>query len=187
MTTTILCFGSIYKKLTIFLVPEDRSYVLGQITMASTGYDACDRSFKTLFMLLFLISIDFRTSFGSSYTPIFIMVWDIIRNSTFGYLVQLASRGKYFQYAEERDPSLLKQFINEDKSLNIRHHGNTNAPDDESEPRHNERSSRTQLHEDKTTYSQHNESYRTPVDPGKGKDNNVIDWFYPADPDNPRN
>jgi DHA1 family multidrug resistance protein-like MFS transporter len=115
------------------------------------------------------------------------MVWDIVRDSTFGHLVRLASRGKYFQYAEERDPSLLKQFINEDKSLNIRHHGDTNAPENESEAHRSERSSRTQLSEDETTQSQYNGSHRRAVDPEKGTDKNVIDWVDPADPDNPRN
>jgi len=115
------------------------------------------------------------------------MVWDIVRDSAFGHLVQLVSRGKYFQYAEERDPSLLKQFVNEDKSLNIRHHGDINAPEDESELHRRERSSRMQLSEDETAQSQHNGSHRTAVDPEKGTDKNVIDWFGPADPDNPRN
>lgn len=31
-----------------------------------------------------------------------IMVWDIIRDSTFGQLVRLATGNKYFQYPEER-------------------------------------------------------------------------------------
>jgi DHA1 family multidrug resistance protein-like MFS transporter len=88
----------------------------------------------------------------------------------------ISEQGKVLQYAKECDPSLLKQFINEDKMFNIRHHGDTNALEDESESDRSERSSH-----------QHNGSHRTPVDPEKGKDKNVIDWFGPADPDNPRN
>lgn len=115
------------------------------------------------------------------------MVWDVVRDSTFGHLVRLASKGKYFQYAEERDPSLLKEFIHEEKSSNLRHHGNINPPGRGSEPHDSESSSRTQLPEEENTHSQHGESHRTSVDPEKGRDTNVIDWYGSNDPDNPRN
>lgn len=116
------------------------------------------------------------------------MVWDIIRDSTFGHLVRLASKGKYFQYAEERDSSLWKNFINEEKSAVIAQHGDTNTPEDGSELplRDAQRpvstaSSRTQLPEDDSI--QRNEASGVRVDPEKGRDKHVIDWLGQDDPD----
>ena len=51
------------------------------------------------------------------------MVPDLIRDSTFGHLVRLATGGKAFQYAEERDPELWKKYVNEEKSGYLAHYG----------------------------------------------------------------
>ncbi|KAF2472291.1 benomyl/methotrexate resistance protein [Lindgomyces ingoldianus] len=115
------------------------------------------------------------------------MVWDLIRDSAFGHLVRLTSGGKWFPYAEERDPELWKQFVNEEKSGYLAHHGDTNPPED---------SSKDQLDAGSTTSSKSrqsedgnidNEVSEPRVDPEKGRDKHVIDWFGPDDPDNPRN
>lgn len=78
------------------------------------------------------------------------MVLDLIRDSAFGHIVRLASRGKYFQYAEEADPSLWKKYINEEKSNH---------------------------------QSQRGSEASSQIDPEKGRDRKIIDWFGPEDPD----
>jgi len=96
--------------------------------------------------------------------PLFIIVWDIIRDSAFGHLVRLAGRGKFFRYAEENDSTLWKKFIDEEKSSNIEKYGNTIASDTALErQRINIRSS------DSRTSSQ-----GVPVDLEKGKHKYVV-------------
>lgn len=48
---------------------------------------------------------------------------ELIRDTTFGHLVRFVTRKRFLKYAEEADPSLWKQFINEDASGNAAHHG----------------------------------------------------------------
>lgn len=128
------------------------------------------------------------------------MVWDLIRDSAFGHLVRLASRGKFFPYPEERDTSLWKKFVNEEKSGHIAHHGDTNPPSDDSEaeltgvrgirtreangddPREPRRSSDTHV-AGESEQQGYNEASGVKVDPEKGKDRSVIDWYGPEDPD----
>lgn len=59
---------------------------------------------------------------------------DLFRETTFGHLVRLVTKKKYFQYQEEIDPSLYKHFIDEKKSGYLAHHGDTNPPEDGAEP-----------------------------------------------------
>lgn len=121
------------------------------------------------------------------------MVWDLIRDSTFGHLVRLGSGGKWFQYAEEKDTSLWKKYVNEKKSGFMSHHGNTNPPENGSEEAFaniqgirtreaasSETSSQTWPPNNEFTY---NEASGMKVDPEKGKDRSVIDWYGPEDPD----
>lgn len=118
------------------------------------------------------------------------MVWDLVRDSAFGHCVRLASRGKYFQYAEERDTNLWKKYVNEEKSGYLAHHGDTNPPEDETalngvqgvrtREENSQNSSRTQLPDDGNT---HNEASGVMVDPEKGRDKHIIDWYGPEDPD----
>lgn len=57
---------------------------------------------------------------------------DLIRNSAFSRLVRSASGNKYFTYAKERDPSLWKKYVHEEKSGNAAHHGHVRAHGDDS-------------------------------------------------------
>ncbi|KAF2255830.1 multidrug resistance protein-like protein [Trematosphaeria pertusa] len=120
------------------------------------------------------------------------MVWDLIRDSTFGHLVRLASKGRIFSYAEERDTSLWKKFVNEEKSGYIAHHGDTSPPSDYSK----EELRGVRTGDDDYAYpsahadlpeERYNEASDVRIDSEKGKDLHVIDWYGPDDPDNPRN
>lgn len=49
----------------------------------------------------------------------------LMRDTTLGELLRLASGGRVFHYAEERDPSLWKRYIDVEKSGRMAHHGTT--------------------------------------------------------------
>jgi len=124
------------------------------------------------------------------------MVADLIRDSPFGHIVRLVTRNKVFQYPEEKDPSLWKKYLHEEKSGHAAYHGSTEAPEDrenipelnnarglaQREREHNSRSSsQTQVGEG------YNEASGVKIDKEKGKDIHVIDWYGDDDPQNPRN
>jgi len=58
---------------------------------------------------------------------------NLIRDSAFDRLVRFASSNKYFTCAEERDPSLWKKYVHEEKSRNAAHHGHIGARGDDSD------------------------------------------------------
>jgi DHA1 family multidrug resistance protein-like MFS transporter len=93
------------------------------------------------------------------------MVADLIRDSPFGHIVRLVTRNKVFQYPEERDPELWKKYVNQEKSGYMAHHGTAEAPEEESEELQNAQG-----------------ASGVKVDPEKGKDKHVIDWYGPEDP-----
>ena len=53
-----------------------------------------------------------------------------MRDTAFGQIVRLASGKRFFKYAEEENPDLWKQFIDEKKSGNLAHHGSVLPPED---------------------------------------------------------
>jgi DHA1 family multidrug resistance protein-like MFS transporter len=116
------------------------------------------------------------------------MVVDLLRDSPFGHLVRLVSRGKLLQYPEERDPSLWKRYVNQEKSGFVAHHGNTQEPGEEVEELSRVRGIRERDGHDSETSSHtrvgegHNEASGVRVDTEKGKDAHVIDWDGPDDP-----
>lgn len=120
------------------------------------------------------------------------MVADLIRDSPFGHVVRLVSRGKLFPYPEESDPNKWKQYVHKEKSGYMAHHGTAEPPEEESEELSQMRGVRTREANDSETSSRthvgegFNEGSGVRVDPEKGKDKNVIDWDGPNDPQNPR-
>ena len=125
------------------------------------------------------------------------MVWDLVRDSAFGHCVRLASRGKHFQYAEEKDSSTWTKFVNQDKSADEAPHGTTEPPGNSdkvprrsiesrtrggvfSDENNSPSSSQPQVADEA---NMHNEESGAIVDPKKGKDRLVIDWFGPGDAD----
>jgi hypothetical protein len=90
--------------------------------------------------------------------------------------------------ASSRAPELWKKYVHEEKSGYMAHHGTVEPPEEESEElnqaqgiRGRERqssdsSSRTQVGEG------FNEASGVRIDPEKGKDKHVIDWYGPEDP-----
>lgn len=125
------------------------------------------------------------------------MVPDIIRDSTFGQIVRLATGGKVFQYEEERNPEVWKKYVDKDKSANMAQHGQVELPQEEME-KEGEVGDRPE--EDRPDQLRHDsgssastavgtEGLRkgAKVDQEKGRDVLIVDWYGPEDPENPRN
>ena len=113
------------------------------------------------------------------------MVADLIRDSPFGHIARLVTQKKCFQYPEEKDPNLWKKYVNQEKSGYVAHHGNTSPPEDEVDElreargirdREGSESSCTEVGEE------FNHASGMRIDQEKGKDQYVIDWFGPDDP-----
>lgn len=121
-----------------------------------------------------------------------------LRDSAYGQLVRLILGTRYFQYPEEKDPSIWKEFVDKEKSANIARFGNLTGPPVEST--HTLGSFRTASEEkDKETdgaslrsaWSNHAEGVNAasgaPVDPERGQDLHIVGWWGPDDPENPQN
>jgi DHA1 family multidrug resistance protein-like MFS transporter len=113
------------------------------------------------------------------------MVSDLIRDSPFGHVVRLVTGRKYFQYPEEKDHELWKKYVNEEKSGYMAHHGTAEPPKEESDDINQAQGLRAR--EDSESSSRtlgegHNEASGVRVDPEKGKDKHVVDWYGPDDP-----
>jgi DHA1 family multidrug resistance protein-like MFS transporter len=113
------------------------------------------------------------------------MVADLIRDSPFGHIVRLVTRNKVFQYPEERDPELWKKYVHEEKSGYMAHHGTVEPPEEESEDLNNARGVRARG-SDSSARTEVGDGYNVAsgarVDPEKGKDKHVIDWYGNDDP-----
>jgi hypothetical protein len=111
------------------------------------------------------------------------MVPDIVRDSPFGHIVRLITRNKVFQYPEERDPSLWKKYVSQEKSGYMAHHGSAEAPEEYSDELRNARGIRERESDEDTQVGDDvNEASGVRVDPEKGKDKHVVDWYGPEDP-----
>jgi DHA1 family multidrug resistance protein-like MFS transporter len=117
-------------------------------------------------------------------------MFDLIRDSAFGHIVRLVTRNKYLQYPEEQDPNMWKEYVSHEKSGYAAYHGSTQAPEnkdalDDLAQAHGVRS-REQGNDSedssRTVGDGINEASGVKVDPEKGKDLHVIDWYGPNDP-----
>lgn len=141
---------------------------------------------------------------------------ELMRDTAFGQVMRLISRGKLFQYSEERDPSLWKKYVNEEKSghaahkgveggaiqkpeedeemsqgiggVRTREDGNTEPLEPIGDRRSSDGSSRTRIDEgEKEEGANYNNASGIKVDPEKGRDLHIVDWFGPDDEENPQN
>lgn len=109
---------------------------------------------------------------------------ELIRDTAFGHLLRVILRGRVLQYAEDKDPSLWRQYMSEEKTRRMAHHGNTDRLSNKDRPAHSsEESSRTRAGSEQDV----NEPTGQPIDPEKGRNLNVVDWFDENDPENPMN
>jgi len=143
------------------------------------------------------------------------MVAGLIRDSAFGHIVRFVTRNKYFQFEEERDPSIAIRYYNTEKTRNIAKYGKTSVPEEEQKnekrkpsdsakrsgadaqldqsqqlppPAHHP--STGSIGSEETTVDMNRQVSNvtgTPVDPERGRDLTVVDWDGPNDPENPLN
>lgn len=110
---------------------------------------------------------------------------ETLRDSAFGQLVRLMTRNKVFQFPEEKDPSLCERYINAEKLGNMAHHDSTESDNvkeksTDMDPLASSRtSSPIQVGQDAPA----NGASQKPVDPEKGRDLHMLDWYGPEDPD----
>lgn len=114
---------------------------------------------------------------------------ELVRDTVFSHTLRLITGGKVFKYPEEVDPSIWKKYVHAEKSANIAHHGQTDAPDSSSQNNDPEdtragmpderRSSATAVDHDTVVHGEQNRK----VDPEKGKDYYIVDWYGPNDPE----
>ena len=122
---------------------------------------------------------------------------ELIRDTLFGHILRFLTKQRVLRYQEEIHPELWKKFVHKHKSGNMAHHGaiedeeqnGDNEKDEESDQQPNQssrHSSETQVDENN---QQHviNEVSGKRVDPEKGRDLHIVDWWGPDDPENPQN
>lgn len=136
-----------------------------------------------------------------------LLVWldmtELIRDTAFGHLVRFVSRGKLLKYAEEADPSLYKNYIDQKASGYLADHGDTNPREDGTEPdalkseketngqdpsktrSSSQGTGDTKVESDDDTHV--NQASGVKVDPEKGQDKHVIGWWGDNDTENPMN
>lgn len=126
------------------------------------------------------------------------MVADIIRDSVFGHAVRLATGNKYFQYPEERDPEYWKRYINDEKSAELATLGKTRtqlareqaekgSEDTPKAEKEEENDLTAAPNDSSSTLTEDNNNQIKRVDPEKGVDTAIVDWWGPEDPENPQN
>ncbi|KAI9685985.1 MAG: hypothetical protein M1822_003968 [Bathelium mastoideum] len=130
---------------------------------------------------------------------------DLLRESAFGQSVRFLSRNRLFQYPEEKNPELWKQYIDEELSGYLAHHGHTGPHGDDSDTEERpvqglggvrtrdekgdgEKSDPSLGDSSRTKVADegYNQASGVKVDPEKGKDVHLVTW-RPNDPENPQN
>ena len=135
---------------------------------------------------------------------------DLVRDSVFGHFLRFITGWKFFQYEEEKDPTLWHRYADKEESSNMAHHGSlepaeatkeateevqrTSAPhsngqgtdptegndQEEPMPSTSQNGSNTRA---SGTDQRINEFSGVPIDPEKGRDATIITWFSEADPE----
>jgi len=123
-------------------------------------------------------------------------MYELLRDTVFSHTLRVLTGGKVFKYPEEEDSSLWQRYVHPEKSHNIAVHGDVNGPQDDNGER-DEAGSDSQNNNDEprrssaTAIEHHNVAHgtrkTTKVDPEKGKDYFIVDWYGPDDSENPMN
>ena len=131
---------------------------------------------------------------------------ELLRDTLFGHVVRFVTKARYFQYAEEKDPSLWKRYLSSEKTEHMAHHGSTGqdvegvnkGAQEAREAIPSTGSSSTRLESFQTPISEgssstHIETLRITntigqkIDQEKGRDVCIIEWFGNNDQENPMN
>ncbi|PSR79988.1 putative caffeine resistance protein 5 [Coniella lustricola] len=127
---------------------------------------------------------------------------DLVRESFFGQCARLITGGRVLQYPEEEDPSIWQRYVHAEKSANMGLYGTTERPSSSSSAQNqNEEKKKKTRKSDEDDGASNDSGYgangeQTPrragghqkyIDPEKGRDVHVVDWYGPDDPANPQN
>ncbi|KAK6087022.1 multidrug resistance protein [Seiridium cupressi] len=114
---------------------------------------------------------------------------ELLRDTVFSHTLRLITGGRVFKYPEELDPSLWEKYVHSEKSANIAHHGQIEAPEPSSQENlaNGERDESPYPRDSSATAVDHdtvaNGERSRHVDPEKGKDYYIVDWYGPNDPE----
>lgn len=113
---------------------------------------------------------------------------ELIRDTVFGHLLRILTKGKVLPYAEDRDPTLWKRYVDGSASGRMAHHGHLG--EEEKDEIHDtggdsstiaRRSSETRIGSPEA--ARINSASGVRVDPEKGKDVTMVTWFSDNDPE----
>lgn len=118
----------------------------------------------------------------------------LIQDSIAGHFLRIFTNARLFKYAEERDPSLWKRYTNIEKSSRLAYHGRTGSVDiPDGDTLGGGVSSRSGsagagARRIPSTAWWHGETQfqgltGTKIDPEKGKDVHLVDWWDENDPE----
>ena len=110
---------------------------------------------------------------------------ELIRDTVFGHFVRIVSGGKILPYAEDRDPSLWRRYVHDEKTQRMAHHAHT---DEQPEAECRQGPRRSSSGQTSTTRAGDEDQVRTnalghKVDPEHGKDTAVVGWYSDHDPE----
>jgi len=125
---------------------------------------------------------------------------DLFRDTLTGDFFHVISKGKFLPYAEDKDPSLWKRYVDKEKSGRMARHGTTGEErneeekgDDGSSSDNAEQGTNDAYNEQDTRNSSNtrvdsgeqprNDVSGVKVDPEKGRDVTIVTWFSDNDPE----
>ena len=127
---------------------------------------------------------------------------DLFRDTVFGHAVRFIFKGRFFQFAEEKDASLWKQYLDRKQTKNMALYGDPSGqPHEDKHERESapvsETHSRANSNADGAKFSEESSQTRTgdgehqlsstltgqKIDPEKGRDVTMVTWFGDNDPE----
>jgi len=114
---------------------------------------------------------------------------ELFRDTLFGHVLRYLSHQRLFPHEEDKDPSVWQKYVHQEKTARMATHGHTGEVDEEKETESNGEAgdANTASSESADTGGSQsgtqNEVTGVRVDPEKGKDVNIVDWFGPEDPE----
>ena len=118
---------------------------------------------------------------------------ELIRDTVFGHFVRLITNNRVLQYAEEKDPSLWKQYLDREQTKNMALYGNTEGPTSSEKLKEananasSEESSQTRAGNGDLEEEREHQLSSTitgqRIDTEKGRDVTMVAWFGENDPE----
>lgn len=128
------------------------------------------------------------------------MVKELVRDTIVGHALRMFTKSRVLPYEEECDPELWKRYISREKTGQMAHHGHLGEEEKEGkdgekdgegedsegqspDARHSSRNSADTRVNSQDQDVGKNSLTGHPVDPEKGKDMTIVDWYSDTDPE----